>query len=597
MYLPGYRSLQIWIVTSLTLFSLVGPPVAAETLYNGIVLPEDFPLSAEEGGRAKGKPMPVPYLDNPPTVIPIDVGRQLFVDDFLIDSTTLTRTYYTAEYHPDNPILKPDQDWEFAKDKWFAAPFSGGTWYDSKESLFKMWYTAGAFWHGALATSADGIHWDKPTYGVVKGTNIVLPAGERVDNGKHLDTYTVWLDHAEPDYNKRYKYFATEFGHQNQKGIRLAYRTSADGIHWSNATGAQNNLIAADRTTVFYNPFRKVWVLSQKCGKCRGDASLCAHSPGEQHRSRHYIENTDPKKLIEVNPSNEERGVYWVGADHLDPEHPDPKFREARQLYNFDVTPYESLMLGMFSIWQGPPNKEAEELGLQKRSDILLGFSRDGFHFSRPDRRRFISCTWDEKSWRFGNVQSSIGSPLVVGDKLYFYFSGRAKASAGMYNRAGKNSNSWSGGVATGLAIIRRDGFASMDAKAGGGTLTTRPVTFKGKYLFVNVNCPGGELKAEVLDENNNVIGPYTLANCTPVSSDSTLVALTWKDNLSALSGQTVRFRFHLTKGSLYAFWVSPAQSGASFGYAGGGGPGFFGARDTIGSPSAFIKSQPNLKR
>ena len=117
MYLPGYRSLQIWIVSSLTLFSLVGPPVAAETLYNGIVLPEDFPLSAEEGGRAKGKPMPVPYLDNPPTVIPIDVGRQLFVDDFLIDSTTLTRTYYTAEYHPDNPILKPDQDWEFAKDK------------------------------------------------------------------------------------------------------------------------------------------------------------------------------------------------------------------------------------------------------------------------------------------------------------------------------------------------------------------------------------------------------------------------------------------------------------------------------------------------
>ena len=54
-------------------------------------------------------PMPVPYLDNPPAVIPIDAGRQLFVDDFLIDSTTLTRTYYTAEYHPDNPILKPEQ--------------------------------------------------------------------------------------------------------------------------------------------------------------------------------------------------------------------------------------------------------------------------------------------------------------------------------------------------------------------------------------------------------------------------------------------------------------------------------------------------------
>jgi hypothetical protein len=178
-------------------------------------------------------PMPVPYLDNPPAVIPIDVGRQLFVDDFLIDSTTLTRTYYTAEYHPDNPILKPEQDWEFANDSWFAAPFSGGTWYGSKDSLFKMWYTAGAFWHCALATSVDGINGDKPDLDVVKGTNIVLPGGVRVDSGKHGDTYTMWMDDNEPDPNKHYKYFATEFGHRNQPKYLMVYRTSGDGIHCS----------------------------------------------------------------------------------------------------------------------------------------------------------------------------------------------------------------------------------------------------------------------------------------------------------------------------------------------------------------------------
>jgi len=115
-------------------------------------------------------------------------------------------------------------------------------------------------------------------------------------------------------------------------------------------------------------------------------------------------------------------------------------------------------MLGMFSILQGPQNPQAKELSLHKRIDILLGFSRDGFHFSRPDRSRFISSTWEDTSWRFGNVQSSIGSPLVVGDKLYFYFSGRAKASAGMYDRDGKNTKHWGGNVATGLAMIRRDG-------------------------------------------------------------------------------------------------------------------------------------------
>jgi hypothetical protein len=154
------------------------------------------------------------------------------------------------------------------------------------------------------------------------------------------------------------------------------------------------------------------------------------------------------------------------------------------------------------------------------------------------------------------------------------------------------NSNFWAADVASGLAIIRRDGFASMDAKAGGGALTTRPVTFKGKYLFVNVDCPKGELKAEILDANNKVIEPFTLANCTLVSSDSTITSLIWKKDLSALSEQTVRFRFHLTNGSLYAFWVSPVASGTSFGYVGGGGPGYTGTRDTVGMPPANIKSR-----
>jgi len=59
-----------------------------------------------------------------------------------------------------------------------------------------------------------------------------------------------------------------------------------------------------------------------------------------------------------------------------------------------------------------------------------------------------------------------------------------------------------------------------------------------------------------------------------------------WKgaDNLSALAGKPVRFRFHLRNGALYAFWVSPDKSGASRGYVAAGGPGFTGPTDTVGS-------------
>src|SRR5688572_5586377 len=86
---------------------------AGETLYNGIVLPRewpprlaDFPTSVEKD------PVIPPYLRSPPTIIPIDVGRQLFVDDFLIADTTLTRTFHLAKYHPASPVLKPDKPWE-----------------------------------------------------------------------------------------------------------------------------------------------------------------------------------------------------------------------------------------------------------------------------------------------------------------------------------------------------------------------------------------------------------------------------------------------------------------------------------------------------
>ena len=79
---------------------------AGQTLYNGIVLPEDWPPRMAQLPR---DPVQPPYLESPPKVIPIDVGRQLFVDDFLVEQTTLTRTFHQAEYYEQNPVLKPDQ--------------------------------------------------------------------------------------------------------------------------------------------------------------------------------------------------------------------------------------------------------------------------------------------------------------------------------------------------------------------------------------------------------------------------------------------------------------------------------------------------------
>jgi hypothetical protein len=268
--------------------------------------------------------------------------------------------------------------------------------------------------------------------------------------------------------------------------------------------------------------------------------------------------------------------VHWVGADYLDPHHTDPLWDYIEpQLYTLDCMPYESVMLGQFSIWTGPYNGDCGIHDIPKRCDILLGFSRDGFHWDRPDRTRFIASTWDEQSWRMGNLQSVVGTPLVVGDEMYFYFNARPKPE----------DTDWDSNYQAGLAILRRDGFASMDASGSAKTLTTRPVSFSGRYLFVNTDCPAGELKVEVLTEAGEVISPFTLASCDAISSDTTCKQITWgaNDDLTALQDNPIRFRVTLDVGSLYAFWVSPDASGASYGYVGGGGPGFTGPRDTVG--------------
>jgi len=523
---------------------------AAETLYNGIVLPDTWPPRRQKLSR---EPMAVPYLKTPPKVITIDVGRQLFVDDFLIEKTAeLKRTFHLAKPHPGNPVITYDKPWEKDGRAPFASVFSDGVWYDPRSPGFKMWYLGGYLKTTCMATSKDGLSWTKPSLDVEKGTNIVM---------RHFrDSSTIWLDQTDSDPKRRYKMFTT----MRKGGWRLALHCSPDGVHWSKPLAVSPGI--GDRTTVQYNPFRKVWVYGIRIG---------AAGVG---RARAYREHRDP--VAGMTWSDRDK-VLWVGADKLDPHH--PKFPKVQpQLYNLDCVAYESLMLGLFSIHQGPPNRQCSRLKIQKRNEILLGFSRDGFHFHRPDRRRFIGCSEVDGKWDWGNVQSAGGGCLIVGDKLYFYYSGRRRTE-----------KFWDGQGSTGLAVLRRDGFASMDAGAKTGALTTRPLRFMGKFLFVNADADGGELRVEVVGADGKTLAPYTSENCRPVTGDGTLQAVTWRSaaDLGVLSGRAVRLRFTLTNARLYAFWVSPAASGASHGYVAAGGPGFTGPTDTVGLPAAKTKA------
>ena len=527
----------------------------AETLPNGIVLPSPWPPQRTAAEVASMEPMPVPYLQNPPQSVPIFSGRQLFVDDFLIAENSLKRTFHQPFYHAQCPVLRPGTALEKAQAA-AAAPFSDGVWYDTLEGIFKMWYRAGPG-DTCLATSTDGLHWERPELPLVPGTNVVLK-GNR-------DASTVWLDHEAKNPGERFKMVVAR---TRKSPYHLALRVSSDGRAWSEERSVSGP--SWDRSTIFWNPFRRVWVAS-----VRGHDAL---PPNPTHRLRNYHEGSTLESALAwtLHTDKVSSGAMlegdlqpWTAADKLDPRHPDPAFASIEpQLYNLDAFPYESLMVGLFTIWQGPDNDSCKRLNIHKRNEVFSGFSRDGFHWDRPDRSRFLPVSDSSWDWNAGNVQSAGGGCLVVGDQLYFYCSGRTMDPVDS--------------TSTGLAILRRDGFASLDAGAMTGRVTTRPLQFSGGHLFVNADVAGGELRAELLEVGGSPIQGFTEEEAMPVSSDSTKIEMKWRGapDLANLASRPIRIRFVLRQGSLYAFWLSADPQGASGGYVAAGGPGFKGGID-----------------
>lgn len=528
----------------------------AKPTYNGIVLPAAWPPRAES---LRAEPSLPPYLESPPKVIPIDVGRQLFVDDFLIEATTMTREFHLPQYHPGNPVLMADKPWEDTgegKSKGpMAMPFSGGVWYDPADGFFKIWYLADyENQHLCYATSGDGIHWDKPVLDVVEGTNIVFP------NAKGASV--VWLDLEESNPDRRYKFIlsladpgALEAGVEWHGSLcsMLVY-FSRDGIHWGSE--ASKTGPCGDRNSAFWNPFRRQWVFNVRhYGKCIDGLDQLV-------RCRKYWESPD---LVTNTLWKPQEPALWIAADSLDPS----RSTIVSELYNFDAVAYESILLGFFTIQRAVADNTSCR---PKVNEVCVGFSRDGFHWYRPDRRSFLPVSENPEDWNWGNVQSVGGGCVVVGDELRFYASGRR----------GDPPHFCDAGGSTGMAVLRRDGFASMNADADAAILTTRPVCFQGKHLFVNVEAEKGELSAEVLDADGKEIAPFSQSSCVPVHENTTKCEVRWNgvDDLSCVSGKPLRFRFHLRKGKLYAFWVSADTSGTSHGYVAAGGPKYKGAID-----------------
>jgi hypothetical protein len=104
---------------------------------------------------------------------------------------------------------------------------------------------------------------------------------------------------------------------------------------------------------------------------------------------------------------------------------------------------------------------------------------------------------------------------------------------------------------------MRLDGFASLHADYAGGEMITKPLTFTGRELRLNLATgAAGSVAVEIQDADGKPVPGFALEDCRPISGDDPDRALAWKNgsDVSALAGKPIRLRWALKDADVFAF-------------------------------------------
>ncbi|MBI84826.1 MAG: hypothetical protein CMJ81_16660, partial [Planctomycetaceae bacterium] len=480
----------------------------------------------------------------------VSSARQLFIDDELVESVEgVTRTLHQPTKHPQNPLLaRADEQ----ADRWDAGMptcFSSVL-YDPRNRLFKMWYSLHQQGEGdadsvlCFASSRDGIHWHKPALGMyefrgTKNNNIVVPHSGLACG--------VFLDPRETDPARRFKMIHMWRDYQ----VYTSY--SADGFRWTpyndrkpvffQAPGHDSHMIAYWDAALD----RYVGIIRDRTGR------ISDVRPGlvvQPEARRIWRQLWDPQKnrapenhsIRRVGQIESTDFVHWdnyrmiIGPDNQDPLNQD-------QFYNLEVMPYQGLRIGLMTVFSYDPQ--------YSRGAVQLVSSRDGRRWQRVAKREvFLPLATRRGDFDWGSIYP-LQAPIEHNDQIWIYYNGygvdhnhtRPPGVEGMPNGIG-------------LAKLRLDGFVSLDAGPGGGSVTTRPFTFTGRKLVINADATGGQVLVEVLDRRGEPIAGFGKSDCDRVTGDALRHPVSWQGNseLGLLEGATIKLRFHLLRAGLYSF-------------------------------------------
>ena len=495
----------------------------------------------------------------------LDSKRQLFVDNHMIAHMqgVLRETHATKD-HPANPILAPYNHYPQ-----HMCP--------DPEHGYRLYYNSGGFLLH-VAYSQDGVNWELPDLNVFDLGSIDaerFPGGPNnvVGTGK---LHGLFFEPDDPDPDRRWKAILGQCGPERPKhrrwpylpdevlgsGIPCELHVSPDGYRWtfeaetSHRQGLYSDVDAPHRWPLGGGDvFRARWdpILEKYIGNTK-------HRIGPDHRFSPILHTARVVGQVESDDL-----IHWSAPRifaYPDGEDAKTALNGMHGIYEADGYPYESMWLSNFSMSNYTPATKEQRIGMNlipnrpyiKRNWLRLAASRDGRHwYYFGDRKPFIPLG-DENSWKPGylrmvNLATTCG-PIVKDDELWYYYRGGSIDGP---------KRTWIYG--TGLAVLRRDGFASLNADEDGGLVITRPFIFEGNGdLFVNADVGGdGELRVAVVDEDTaEELDHFGRDDGVAITGDVTRSAARWRqrDSLAELKGRYVRLAFHLRNAKLYSFWI-----------------------------------------
>lgn len=469
--------------------------------------------------------------------------KQLFLDNHVLARLEkVKRTLHQPKKY--GTVIRPDKPWEGG-----GIQIRTGPSWNPETKTWMMWYG------GGLATSQDGIHWEKPILGLQdfkgsKQNNLIPPP---------VTSYTIFYDRNEPNPGRRYKGLAPA-GPVHVRGGGFYPAVSPDGRAWK--VLKTSFIPSSDEWHLFHDEQRRLYVATVKQGGPYGRSVYLSVSKDFEHW-------TDPRDclIFHADKRDQELGAQRVRFQVESPDLRKPVVNRPEEyrtdIYNLPIFAYEGIYVGMPTVYNSSGLVFDNSDGFNM---VELAAGRDLVQWERVGgREKFLPLSPVKGDTNYDTGQLLAANyPIIKDDQIWIYYSGlrwRTHPEALEKSKPGPHGMEFyspgdSGAIC--LAKLRLDGFVSLDAGPEEGSVLTKPLILEGKDLYVNLEAPAGEVRAEIVDAASQKPLPgFSLRESSAVRGDRLDGQISWgNSNLASLAGKTVRLRFSLRNASLYAFWV-----------------------------------------